>query len=207
MDVSTVIRKAQRRFGDSSSRLVTQTDLFDFIDDAQMQIVRATGDITVTTDVAASTYPVVYPANFIRGERIEYGGRPLDIITKDDLDANYIDVTEFRDEPMFYYYFAGSVHLWPDPEATDSTSVKFTYWGTPTAITSTGTALTVPVSYHEDIVTFVVARCHERNENWAMYDRLMNEFSTGLGLRTEEAKVKDDTYPVIRDDPQDNVYL
>lgn len=200
MNVTELIRKAGRRFGDTNERLITAQDFYDFINDGQLQITRLTGDIKTSDTAAANTYPVTLSATFIRGEQLTYGGRPLDITDKDALNSLYIDPTLNQDKPYFYYYFDNKVHLYPDPVASDSTSVVFTYFSTPTQVTSAATALTVPIAQHEDLVTFVVARCHERNENWNMYGRLMDEFNSNLGTRLEEAKVKDDTYPIIRDD-------
>jgi hypothetical protein len=208
MNVAAVIRKAGRRFGDSNNVLIAEQDYFDFINDAQIAICRVTGDVlTTNSNPAAATYPLTVPAAFIKGERCDYGGRPLDLIDKDDLDARKIDVTDFLGEPYFYYYYNNQIHLYPDPAVGDTTTVNFTYWSTPTEIISTGTALSVPVSHHEDVVTFVVARCHERNENWNMYGRLMDEFNQNLGLRTDESKIRDDTYTIIRDDPWDDYVL
>lgn len=207
MDVDDVIRKAGRRFGDSNNVLILAADFFDFINDGQLQIVRLTGDIkTTNTGAAASTYPLTLPATFIRGERMEYDGNPLKLITKRDLDDLNVDVADYPDKPNFYYYYNNQVHLYPDPPVGDTTSVSFIYWSMPTSVTGTGQNLTVPIAHHEDLVTFVVARCHERNENWAMYQQLMNEFNAGLGQRIEEAKVKNDTYPIIQDDYWDSWY-
>ena len=204
MNVSEVIRKAGRRFGDSNNVLILEADFIDFINDAQLAIAREVGNILTTDTAAASTYPVAYPTTYIRTERVDYGGYPLQIIDKDDLDDQKIDPTTNPDRPYFYYFFNNQIHLYPDPPSTDSTSVNHTYWATPTVITTIANPLTVPTKYHEDVVTFVTARCHERNENWQMYSRLMDEFNAGMGKRLEEAKVSDDTYPVIRDDYWDN---
>lgn len=208
MDVSTVIRKAQRRFGDTSGVLLSSNDWWDFINDAQLQIVRLTGDLLFTVSgPAASTFPLNFPSDMIRGERCTYSGQALSLITKDDLDARQIDETLYRDSPNFYYYYAGQVHLYPDPPVGDTQTATFTYWSMPTEVILNSTPLSVPVAYHEDIVTFCVARAHERNENWAQYERTMAEFNNALSSRKEEATIKDDTYQIIRDDPWDDYVL
>jgi len=202
MNVADVIRKAQRRFGDSANILITSADFYDFINDAQLQIVRKTGDVKVTFTGDGSTFPYTLPSGFISGERLEYGGSPLSLIDQDDLDALGVDETLDRSEPYYYYYNNGQILLYPDPPDADVTPVVFTYRGVPTTIASL-TTLSLPEIYHEDIVEFVTARCHERNENWGMYEKLMGEFNSRIGDRMHEAFVRDDTYTVIRDDPND----
>ncbi len=204
MDVSDVIRKAGRRFGDSNNVLILETDFIDFINDGQTAIAREVGPVVTTTSVAASTYPVAFATGYIRTERIDYGGYPLQMIDKDDLDDQKVDPSTNPDRPYFYYFFNNQTHLYPDPTSSDSTTVNHSYWGMPTTVVSTATALSIPEKYQEDLVTFVTARCHERNENWSMYSRLMDEFKAGISTRLEEAKVSDDSYPVIRDDYWDN---
>lgn len=204
MIVSDVIRKAQRRFGDSNNILISQADFFDFIDDAQLRITREVGNIFATNTAAANTYPLTLPATFLQGQRVEYGGNPLSLITVEDLEARSIDETLIISTPEFYYYDQNKVNLYPIPQTTDTTSVVFTYFKTPTVITTTGQSLEVPTSFHEDVVTWVVMRSHERNENWNAVQIMQQEFANSVGNRMEEAKVKDDSYPIIRDDYWDD---
>jgi len=73
----------------------------------------------------------------------------------------------------------------------------------PVAIDDTGDPLTIPLSYHEDLVTFCVMRCHERNENWRAFELMQNEFARGLANRLTEEENPEDSYSVVRDDPWD----
>jgi hypothetical protein len=207
MIVQDVIRKAQRRFGDSHQVLVENADFYDWINEAQIEIHRENGDILTVTGVAASAFPWALPATFIRMYRVTYGGRPLDEVNILDLDNLDIDLDEFGNygPPNFYYFNNEQLHLFPDPVASDSTSVSVEHFAVPATVSALLDNLTVPVVYHEDVVTFVVARCHERNENWDAYARFKDEFDRKISNRTED-KRKSDSYPVIRDDPWDYQY-
>lgn len=206
MLVSDVIRKAGRRFGDSNNVIISQTDFFDFIDDAQLKIVREIGTIQTTLSGAANTFPVALPANFIESIRVEYGGTPLTLIRPEDLEALSVDETDYTGIPFHYYFMDEKINLYPAPTSSDTTSTIMTYTKTPTAISSTGASLEIPTMFQEDAVTWVVARCHERNENWTAFDRFVQEFNASIGDRLNKAKLKDDTNQVIRDDYWDTEF-
>lgn len=201
MDVPTLIRKVQRLFGDDAQILISNTDLIDWINDAQLQIVRETNCLTATHNAAASTFPIATPASFMRAFRILYGNLTLQPTTLEDLDSKNHDLSYFTGSPAFYYIFANQIFLFPDPLSSDTTTVTIQYSKYPDTVSLTTDPLTVPVIYHEDIVRFCLARAHERNENYRAYEINMNEFLTRIGQRIHEHDVQDDTYTVIRDDP------
>jgi hypothetical protein len=200
MIVSDVIRKAQRRFGDSNNVMISTQDFYDFIDDAQLRIIREVGTVIATYTAAANTFPYTLPTGFITAIRVEYDKIPLILIAEEDLEATQVDETAYKGTPELYFFQDNQLFLYPQPETGDSKSVVFVYNKVPTAITSSGQALEVPTSYHEDVVTWVTMRCHERNENWNAVGTMQQEFNNSMGTRMEEAKVRDDTYQVIRDD-------
>lgn len=213
MNVSAVIRKYQRLFGDSDFVLTTQTDVFDWIDEAQLRIVRDTHVLTGNNTSAASTYyPTgkTLPADWIMTKRVTYGTSPsVQVLRKidiEDLDSLNINPIDPADSPSFFYIFAGTIRLYPLLSSTDIISVSHDYVKMPTAIASTATPLDVPISFHEDIVRFCIMRAHERNENWRAMEESSNAFEGALGLRKEEGTVLDDSYYVIRADPDEEIY-
>lgn len=201
MDVPTLIRRVKRSFGDDGDVMLSNPqDYLDWANEAQMRIVRETNCLTATLSQAASTFPVAYPADFLRLRRVLYGTVALQEINVEDLDAKAFDTT-VKDAPIFFYFLNNTIALYPTPLASDSTSVSLQYTKTPTSLALISDALTVPVHYHDDIVNWCLYRAHERNENWQAADHAMDLFNKALGLRVEDTVQVEDTYTIIRDDP------
>jgi len=206
MDVTTVVRKVRRLFGDSSDEIViSQTDIFDWIDEAQMQIIRKTHVLTKTNTAAASTYPLTLPTDFILAKRMTYGpnNQVIRYIQIDDLDDANINPSAPVDSPAYYYIANKQINLYPNKGAADTNTVTFIYVCSATAIASTATPLDTPLSYHEDIVRYCVMRAHERNENYKAQDISNQIFEFMSGERMNEGTVAEDGNYVVRDDPND----
>ena len=203
MLVIDIKRKVQRLFGDSASEIIiNQQDIWDWINEAQLKIVRETHCLSKSVTAAASTYVngSNLPADWIVSKRLTYNNLPLKMVDIDDLDTLGVDVTQASDSPTYYYHFAKQIRFYPKAVATDVISVVFDYIYLPTTIIADATPLDVPVSYHEDIVRFCIMRAHERNQNYKMLDTSNAIFSETAGIRKEEASLQDDDFFVVRDD-------
>lgn len=205
MNIATITRKTQRLFGDSADEvLIKKEDIWDWVNEAQLKIVRETDCLTKSVTSDASTYPLALPADWIKTKRLTYGTIPLKQVTIDDLDSLRVDLTENNFSSEFYYIFANTIRLYPDLGATDTTDVVHDYVCLPTEIIADGTALSVPVSYHEDIVRFCIMRAHERNENYKAMEISQAILVGSEGLRKEEATLQGDDYFIVRDDPNED---
>lgn len=199
---SDIVRKTQRLFGDSTSEVILDdVDIWDWINEAQLKIVRETHCCTKTVTANASTYPAALPADWIITKRLTYNGLPLTNVDIDDLDALGVNPADPVDSPSYYYVVAKQIRLYPNKGVSDSISVVHDYVSLPTTIVASSTPLDVPVSFHEDVVRFCVMRSHERNENYKAQEISQGLFNENAGLRKEEATLQDDDYFIIRDDP------
>lgn len=208
MFVSDITRKVQRLFGESSDFIVfNQQDIYDWINEAQMRIVRDTHCLTGTNTTAASTYPKALPADWIVSKRVTYANNVLKLMAIEDLDQLNINPSDPIDSPSFYYIFAGQLRLYPTLGAADTANnVTHDYVKTATTITAVGNTPDVPISFHEDIVRYCVMRAHERNENFRAMESSSAIFESALGLRLEEASKQEDDFYVVRDDPAEDTY-
>jgi hypothetical protein len=206
MNLTTLVRKVQRLFGDTSNEIVIQqTDIFDWVDEAQLQIARKTHCLTKSVPgVVASTFPLALPADWIMSKRLVYGNTILKFVEIDDLDALSYDATIPVDSPSVYYIFNKQINLYPNKGATDTTQLRHDYVCAPTVIASIATPLDVPLSYHEDIVRYCVMRAHERNENYKTQQTSSDTFEAYSGERMQESTVQNEDNFVIRDDPGEN---
>lgn len=203
MNLTTLVRKVQRLFGDTPNEIVIQqTDIFDWVDEAQLQITRKTHCLTKsTTGIVASTFPLALPVDWIMNKRLLYGKTILKFVEIDDLDALSYDATVPVDTPTVYYVFNKQLNLYPNKGASDTTLLQHDYVCSPTLIATIGTPLDVPLSYHEDIVRYCVMRAHERNENYKAQQISSDSFEAMGGERLQEATSPQDDNYVVRDDP------
>lgn len=204
MLVSDVLRKTQRRFGDSDNTIFTTPDIIDWVNEAMLQIVRETNcQIVATVTVVANAFPYTTAADLISVARVVYGVRPLQSTTYDELDSLSIDL-KLLGEPYYYYTVGTQVWLYPDPNTTDTTVVEVWYHQSATTVTLVTDTPAVPFYYHEDIVTWCVMRAKERVSDFRGQEMCLAEFNSNVGRRVEEVNRIDD-FHIIRDDPWDEL--
>jgi hypothetical protein len=201
-----LVRKVQRLFGDTAAEVViSQADIFDWVDEAQLQITRKTHCCTKTlTGLAANTFPLALPEDWIMTKRLVYGTTILKFVEIDDLDALSYDATVPTDSPSVYYIFNRKINLYPNKGATDATQLQHDFVCAPAPILSISTALDVPLSYHEDIARYCIMRAHERNENYKAQQISSDVFEALSGERLQESSNPNEDNYVVRDDPGEN---
>lgn len=201
MLVSDIVRQVGRSFGDTDQTVILNTDIFDWINEAQLKICQKTECLTSTVTYEASTFPHVYPVDFIRTIRLLYGNVALDEIQIKDLDSKGIDLSIANQLPVFYYYSDSKFNLYPLQPSADTTDVLLGYIRTAAKVTLLGDTPEIPVIYHDELVKYALAKAHERNENGQGFATKMAEFTEGLHENMDDSFSKTNSYPVIRDDP------
>lgn len=206
MQTSDVVRRVQRIFGDNNESQLYVTDIIDWINDAQMEIVRQTQCLqsTVIFDTVAPNEggPFLLPSNFLFERRVTYKNATLTQTSLPELDnVNAgVDTQSGKgvDIPGYYYIWGDGIYLYPVPTAA-SQPLKVWYVNSPPTISVASEPLGIPVQYHEDIVRFALMRARELNEDYSGSDRLATEFQQRMGQSRDQAQNPYDSYPVIRD--------
>src|SRR4051812_29184387 len=101
---SDIIRQVGRSFGDTNEIVITNADIFDWINEAQLNICQKTECLKATVTYAANTFPHAYPTDFIRAIRVLYNNISLEEIQLKDLDSRGINLTTPNTNPQYYYY-------------------------------------------------------------------------------------------------------
>jgi len=203
MNVTEVIRLAGSLVGDQDNIIIKPQDFFDYINDGQTRILQETDARTSQIIGVASDYPIEFPGDILIGKQLLYGRSNLPKISVEELEIRQIDRTAIG-APQWYYYFNGAIRLFPTPESTDKTVTIFYYCPMPKIVTDVSVGLDIPVGFHNQLVQFVIARCHERLQNQTASERAMREFDKTLSIRKEVAALRDDSFAVVRDDPWDD---
>jgi len=209
MIVSDVLRRVQRIFGDNTEAQIYVTDVIDWINDGQMEIVRQTDCLTkkLAFDVPNQSTglnqgPYALPSDFLKEERVAFDDMSLTKTTLQELDQ-YVSSANKNpmsyDVPAYFYFWQSS--LWVYPKATRYGAGLLAIWyvNAPVAVTSQSDALTIPIGYHEDLVRYCLMRAKELNEDYSGSDRLASDFDKRMGASRDDSGNPHTSYPVVRD--------
>ena len=201
---TTLERKVRRLFGDENNIVIDRQDIVDWTNAAMVDIARTTQCLPTDKTQAANTFPVTL-ADFISMYRVTYGSAatPKTFTTLEQIDAEFVGNAAVG-IPLRYYVRGNKVYLHPTPATNDSTSVTLTYNRMPTELTLAATdPIDVPISYHEDLVRFCLARAYEKNENYQAQETSEASYQAGVNQRIWERNQADESFPFVRPDMQD----
>lgn len=130
MDIATLVRKIKRQFGDEHNILINDQDIYDWVNECQLQIIRDTtsNDTSFTTPV--NQFPVeIFDRVMVK--RVAINNRALTPYTLSEIDSAKYSTTQ-EGAPSYWYVEDGFVHLWPKAPIADTYNVVITYATTPT---------------------------------------------------------------------------
>src|SRR6186713_2870097 len=85
MDVETVLRRVKRQFGDEYDVVINDDDIYGWIYEAEMDIIRNTGSNEQTMTQSSTAFPLDIPAN-VNITRILINGTPLSYLSQNVID-------------------------------------------------------------------------------------------------------------------------
>ena len=190
MDVITLCRRIKRGFGDEYDVIINDDDIFGWIFEAEMEIIRQTGQNEQIVSTTVGAFPLSVPDN-VHIKRVVVNGSPLNNISREELDSMYAADSPTDSMPQVWYTVDRKVHFWP-MKAGDTTAVKVYYAKTPVTITGTAlvptpNVLTVPEVHHNDVIKYVIAQAHLKNRDTDNASRMQDLFDRNTGARREEA--------------------
>ena len=130
MDVSSALRRVKRSFGDEYAVVISDQDIFDWIYDAELDIIRHTSDNDISLQIPASNFPLNVPDR-VNIKRLAVNNKALTYTTVSELDLSSASLS--HSGTSSYWYFQGGVlGIWPIPTPQDKYIVEVTYSKTPT---------------------------------------------------------------------------
>lgn len=133
MDVQSALRRIKRQFGDEYNVVIIDQDIYDWIYDSELDIIRATSDNDLTIPVASTRFPIQVPDK-VNIKRLSVNGRALTNVALSQIDMIGSSATS-AGGVTYWYYQGGMAYLWPVPESSDKTTIDVTYIRTPTQMT------------------------------------------------------------------------
>ena len=210
MDVATALRKIKRQFGDEYNVIVVDEDIYYWIHEAELDIVRQTASNDIQIQVSANTFPVMIQGN-VMVKRVSINGKALSYTTRNELDSlgysiNYEPLVQLNPldgeqigssltsegTPTQWYWESNRVYLFPKPSLADTFTVDIIYCRVPPEMTEAHhTSFTVPEVFHEDVVKYCIARAHNKNMNWKAAEAEMESYDRNVSTRRNESQSAD----------------
>lgn len=212
--VQDVLTTVKRQFGDESGVQITDSDIIRWTDDAQREVIMNNPEInstvvSINTTVGVYQYPILASIpNIEKVHSVHYDGAILRNMSFQAAQEYIIksDSTDNRGTPLFWYEWAGTLNLWPVPDSSIVGGLKIFYSASPTEIATVGDVLTVPDSYFNAIITYVMKQAMNMDENFQAAQAYDQQFEIVMQKLANRTQSEDNTYPTITLLPGDSDY-
>lgn len=166
-----VIDRVTRQFGDESGSQVTTADITRWANAAQLEIVKKNRILkaqSTTSSVSGQQTYSFSSLNILNVEHLHYKGQPLTYMgfTEAQEYINKYDPTQTQsDTPNIWYEWGTVLYLYPVPNASGD-DVTLYYITTPAIVQNTTDILSVPDTYFEAVVSFILAQAYEQDDDF-----------------------------------------
>lgn len=205
MLVTDIKLRVRHQFGDEASVQISDDDIFRWITDAQLEIVRQNQTLleaTALTDSIAAQDTYTLPSDLMTLHVIHYSGFRIRGMSIADFEQ-HIDGWAVKNAfpngtPAVYNVWAGKFTLFPTPDISITDAIKIFYTKKPTPVASDVDTLSVPEQYHNAIVSFCLQQAYELDEDWnASNNKALQLQSDINNLRNQDQWVERMSYPSI----------
>ena len=202
MNVTEVVTRVQRQFGDEASIQITEADVIRWINDAQADIALHSGLLQTrsTTPVIKGLSTYALPPDILTLHSVRFNGVQLKGVSMQEADSS-IDNMESTGTPTMFWSYGKNISLWPVPNS--ALVLLLFYSRRPVPIVTNATPLELPVQYHNRVVEYCLQQAYELDENWAAAGQKQQQFSEGLTrLKADEEFPIREFYPSITSIPE-----
>lgn len=201
MNISDIISRVKRQFGDESGVQIQDADIIRWINDAQRDIAMKHSllQTKATSNVVASQADYTLPTDLLNLFSVRYNGARLTefSIQEVDLDGLAANPTS-TGTPDSFTYFGDLLTLYPTPATALTGGLTIFYTKQPTVVATTADSLTLPERYHNSIVQFCLQMAYELDENWQAAQVKNKEFNSDMGeLRGKLEAMPEEFYPHV----------
>jgi len=215
MNVQDVVTRVKRTFGDEAGVQVTDADIIRWINDAQQDIALNNEQLMqaiAMADAVINQAEYDVPADFSILKFLMYKGFRLKKMSFQEFNE-YID--GFTAAPGVSPYGAGipeifmvwenKITVFPKPQESLTEGFKIYYIKTPISVGLLADALTVPLQYHNAVVSYCLQQAYELDEDYQKSAIKKQEFNDTTMKLNDREKVQD-YYPRITTLPEDENY-
>lgn len=202
--VSDVKKDVERTFGDEADIQISESDIIRWINSAQREIlinnriIKSTGTTDITGGVSEYTLSGL---DIISIQSIHYKGRKLVYRSFNEAEEHIQKCDPLKTasgDPSLWFEWGGVVNLYPVPNESISNGLVIYYVKEPHKVSSTSDQLSVPDSYYENVLQFVMSKAYELDEDMENHNIKITEFRERIGILAEQdADNSQDFYPRI----------
>ena|SRR3990167_5900991 len=202
MDVSDLVTYARQQYNATSDSFFSDTELYSYIYDAQMQLARFTSCIrgTYTQSTVASQQEYSMPSDVISVKRVTYDGKRLARISfsEDDMITGFNASTTSTATPSCYAYWNATLYLRPVPSAV--ATIKIFVYKMPDEVTATS-VLEVPTIYHLDMADYLLHKMAAKDKNYSGAQYFANLWAVSLKRAKDDERKRDrmDAFSSVKD--------
>jgi hypothetical protein len=201
-----------RQVGDEAEIQFTTSDIVRWVNQGQLEIVIKNSTINeasaVTNIVSGQDkYPILSDAAFAELNKVNtilYDGRPLKNLTFQEA-MEYIIGNASDGIPSIWYIKTGVLNLWPKPNTNITGGLTIYYTKKPKKITTLGEILSVPDTFFNAILQYVISQAMEMDENWQAAAVKAQQFEVSVNTQQYMSVEQTAYYPSIIADPEDYI--
>lgn len=203
MFVSEIQSRVKNLFGDTAGVQITDAMTLEWINDGQLDIARKTECLegSYSINSVAGTMGYALPTDFFKDIRVTYDGMPMRKTTQGYMDtfwAGHEKTPVSQGTPIFYYFFAGQINIYPAPAANLTNGIVLNYVKIPAVLTGSAQTPEIPDEFHGNIVTYSHWRALQQDEQWPAADRLKQEYDEAVLSSIHDTHVTEkDSYPSV----------
>jgi len=212
MNLADVKTRVKRQFGDDASVQIMDDDITRWANDAQRNIVMQNEtvlQVTALADSVAGQQDYAFPSDLLVLRSIRYKREEGDLsfyalkgMSPGEFDE-YIDGWDGTaygpSYPVAYTTYANTISLYPIPVSSNVGNIKITYSRQPVDLTSDIDEIDLPLSYHNAVVEYCMAKAYELDEDWGAATNLAAQYNNSVALNKErENWGNHEVYPRIR---------
>lgn len=199
MNVEQIIRRVKRQFGDEANVQINNTDIVDWINDAQREI--AIHDdlfqTTSTTAVVNGQDQYHLPPDIMMLRSVRVAGRKLTPVSIEQAAELIPNLNSSPSGvPTHFTVFAAKIDLYPTPNFSDPNDIQLYYTRNPVVAVDPKDVPEIPLQYHNRIVEYCLQKAYELDENWEAANVKGQQFSVGVA-EIKGRDVVQDYYPAI----------
>lgn len=210
-----VVTRVKRQFGDEAGVQINDQDIIRWINDAQEEIARTNEGLMETTgsaDTVANQAEYDMPADFSVLRSLKYNGYRLKPLSLAEFNE-YIDGYASSSSPYgagipeVFTVWENKITLFPKPNESVTDGITIFYIKHPTAVVNLADALSLPLKYHNTIVTFCLQQAYELDEDFQKAQLKEGKFNKDLMQLNDNNKwISQEYYPRITTLPEDENY-
>ena len=196
MNVGTIKSRVQRAFGDESSTFIEATDVLNWLNDGQMEIVRKTNCLQAETNGTT-----VVGTNKLLLTTIAPGLLAVQKFMINYIQLKYSDISgpnlSSSDAPLnvetgSYFIWNGYIY-WNMLDAGTAYNYRIYYLKSPTALAVDADIPEIPVEFHEDLVIWCLIKANEMTEDYDAADRYRTQFRERVANSRGDTNLKQRT--------------